>query len=157
MDTGRKRTAPEGANGAGGPKRARESETTGVGSKSKPCTKFFSTAGCPFGATRSAEKFGDSGFGGRSGGGGGFGDSGFGGPIRRRWRIRRPQGLAAQVVVGQVLVVLVVSAILVPDGSVAVLAQVVSVVLAQVVSVALATRTHGRLLQVIAGIKLWTS
>lgn len=67
------------------------------------------------------------------------------------------QGLAAQVVVGQVLVVLVVSAILVPDGSVAVLAQVVSVVLAQVVSVALATRTHGRLLQVIAGIKLWTS
>ncbi|AQK81984.1 zinc finger C-x8-C-x5-C-x3-H type family protein isoform X1 [Zea mays] len=51
MDTGRKRTAPEGANGAGGPKRARESETTGVGSKSKPCTKFFSTAGCPFGAS----------------------------------------------------------------------------------------------------------
>jgi hypothetical protein len=62
------------------------------------------------------------------------------------------QGLAAQAVVGQVLVVLVVSAILVPAGSVA-----VSAVLARVVSVALATRTHGRLLQVIAGIKLWTS
>ncbi|CAL9026006.1 unnamed protein product [Prunus brigantina] len=26
-----------------------ESFSTGVGSKSKPCTKFFSTAGCPFG------------------------------------------------------------------------------------------------------------
>ena len=25
-----------------------ESISTGVGSKSKPCTKFFSTAGCPF-------------------------------------------------------------------------------------------------------------
>ncbi|BAS77436.1 zinc finger CCCH domain-containing protein 14 isoform 1 [Oryza sativa Japonica Group] len=47
---GRKRGKPDGANGAGG-KRARESESfqTGVGSKSKPCTKFFSTSGCPFG------------------------------------------------------------------------------------------------------------
>ncbi|KAE9611632.1 putative transcription factor C3H family [Lupinus albus] len=26
-----------------------ESFTTGIGSKSKPCTKFFSTSGCPFG------------------------------------------------------------------------------------------------------------
>ncbi|KAK3000338.1 hypothetical protein RJ639_021384 [Escallonia herrerae] len=27
----------------------KEMETSGIGSKSKPCTKFFSTAGCPFG------------------------------------------------------------------------------------------------------------
>ncbi|KAK3000021.1 hypothetical protein RJ639_024438 [Escallonia herrerae] len=27
----------------------KEMETSGLGSKSKPCTKFFSTAGCPFG------------------------------------------------------------------------------------------------------------
>ncbi|KAK7336640.1 hypothetical protein VNO77_17186 [Canavalia gladiata] len=30
-------------------KQEMESLSTGVGSKSKPCTKFFSTAGCPFG------------------------------------------------------------------------------------------------------------
>ncbi|EEF28926.1 conserved hypothetical protein [Ricinus communis] len=30
-------------------KREMDSLSTGVGSKSKPCTKFFSTAGCPFG------------------------------------------------------------------------------------------------------------
>uniref|UniRef100_A0A0D9VDA1 C3H1-type domain-containing protein n=1 Tax=Leersia perrieri TaxID=77586 RepID=A0A0D9VDA1_9ORYZ len=49
---GRKRGKPDGGtNGAAGGKRARESESfqTGVGSKSKPCTKFFSTSGCPFG------------------------------------------------------------------------------------------------------------
>ncbi|GAB4856100.1 hypothetical protein Ancab_024740 [Ancistrocladus abbreviatus] len=49
----RKRGRPEAAlNGNGGPKKSkRESENfpTGVGSKSKPCTKFFSTSGCPFG------------------------------------------------------------------------------------------------------------
>ncbi|CAO2832905.1 unnamed protein product [Amaranthus hypochondriacus] len=39
-------------NGNGGFKKSRpelESFTTGVGSKSKPCTKFFSTTGCQFG------------------------------------------------------------------------------------------------------------
>ncbi|KAG8075274.1 hypothetical protein GUJ93_ZPchr0006g44729 [Zizania palustris] len=52
MGVGGKRAAPEGANG-GTAKRARESESSqmGVGSKSKPCTKFFSTAGCPFGSS----------------------------------------------------------------------------------------------------------
>lgn len=48
---GRKRGRQEaGWNGA--PKKPRdemESFTHGVGSKSKPCTKFFSTSGCPFG------------------------------------------------------------------------------------------------------------
>ncbi|KAL4562030.1 hypothetical protein LXL04_034219 [Taraxacum kok-saghyz] len=48
---GRKRGRQDGGwNGA--PKRPRdemESFTPGVGSKSKPCTKFFSTSGCPFG------------------------------------------------------------------------------------------------------------
>ncbi|RLM79246.1 zinc finger CCCH domain-containing protein 14-like [Panicum miliaceum] len=52
MESGRKRGTADGANGASaGGKRARESESfqTGVGSKTKPCTKFFSTSGCPFG------------------------------------------------------------------------------------------------------------
>ncbi|KAJ4969928.1 hypothetical protein NE237_003027 [Protea cynaroides] len=55
MDFGhaRKRGRPDAAlNGNGGPKRSKqemESFSTGIGSKSKPCTKFFSTAGCPFG------------------------------------------------------------------------------------------------------------
>ncbi|OVA20863.1 zinc finger protein [Macleaya cordata] len=55
MDFGpaRKRGRPDGAlNGNGGFKRNKqemESFTTGIGSKSKPCTKFFSTSGCPFG------------------------------------------------------------------------------------------------------------
>ncbi|XP_042514828.1 zinc finger CCCH domain-containing protein 14-like [Macadamia integrifolia] len=55
MDSGhvRKRGRPGAAlNGNGGPKRFKqemESFPTGIGSKSKPCTKFFSTAGCPFG------------------------------------------------------------------------------------------------------------
>ncbi|XP_061346379.1 zinc finger CCCH domain-containing protein 52-like isoform X2 [Gastrolobium bilobum] len=52
MDT-RKRGRPEpGFNINGGLKKSKqemESLSTGVGSKSKPCTKFFSTAGCPFG------------------------------------------------------------------------------------------------------------
>ncbi|CAL9127518.1 zinc finger CCCH domain-containing protein [Musa troglodytarum] len=40
-----------GGSGATGPKRIRETDSnpSGLGSKSKPCTKFFSTAGCPFG------------------------------------------------------------------------------------------------------------
>lgn len=52
METARKRMRPEAANGgAAGQKRLREMESfqPGLGSKSKPCTKFFSTAGCPFG------------------------------------------------------------------------------------------------------------
>ncbi|CAM0946343.1 unnamed protein product [Alopecurus aequalis] len=47
-----KRGKADGANGASaGRKRARESEAFQgeVGSKLKPCTKFFSTSGCPFG------------------------------------------------------------------------------------------------------------
>ncbi|KAE8674969.1 Zinc finger CCCH domain-containing protein 31 [Hibiscus syriacus] len=47
---GRKRGRPE--NGNGGFKKFKpetESAPTGIGSKSKPCTKFFSTSGCPFG------------------------------------------------------------------------------------------------------------
>nr|XP_010928827.2 LOW QUALITY PROTEIN: zinc finger CCCH domain-containing protein 31 [Elaeis guineensis] len=52
METARKRMRPEAANGgAAGQKRLKETESfqPGLGSKSKPCTKFFSTAGCPFG------------------------------------------------------------------------------------------------------------
>ncbi|XP_058073414.1 zinc finger CCCH domain-containing protein 14 [Magnolia sinica] len=53
MDPARKRVRPDAFNGNGvGSKRMKqetESFTTGIGSKSKPCTKFFSTAGCPFG------------------------------------------------------------------------------------------------------------
>ncbi|OVA09744.1 zinc finger protein [Macleaya cordata] len=51
----RKRGRQDGSfNGNGGGfnkrnKQEMESFTTGIGSKSKPCTKFFSTAGCPFG------------------------------------------------------------------------------------------------------------
>ncbi|PSR95382.1 Zinc finger CCCH domain-containing protein [Actinidia chinensis var. chinensis] len=49
----RKRGRPEAAfNGNGGFKKYKqemESFPTGTGSKSKPCTKFFSTAGCQFG------------------------------------------------------------------------------------------------------------
>ncbi|XP_015692062.1 zinc finger CCCH domain-containing protein 31 [Oryza brachyantha] len=48
----RKRSRPDMANGAAaGGKRSRETESfqTGLSSKSKPCTKFFSTVGCPFG------------------------------------------------------------------------------------------------------------
>ncbi|XP_062083887.1 zinc finger CCCH domain-containing protein 14-like [Humulus lupulus] len=50
---GRKRARFDASfNGNGGFKKSRpemESFTPGIGSKSKPCTKFFSTAGCPFG------------------------------------------------------------------------------------------------------------
>ncbi|CAA2983612.1 zinc finger CCCH domain-containing protein 14-like [Olea europaea var. sylvestris] len=50
---GKRRGRPEGAfNGNGGIKKSKqemESFTTGIGSKSKPCTKFFSPSGCPFG------------------------------------------------------------------------------------------------------------
>ncbi|KAL1196896.1 Zinc finger CCCH domain-containing protein 52 [Cardamine amara subsp. amara] len=50
----RKRGRPEAAlhSSNGGFKRSKqemESNSTGLGSKSKPCTKFFSTSGCPFG------------------------------------------------------------------------------------------------------------
>lgn len=48
----RKRSRPETANGAvAGGKRSKDTESfqTGLSSKSKPCTKFFSTIGCPFG------------------------------------------------------------------------------------------------------------
>ncbi|KAL5062794.1 hypothetical protein RYX36_024531, partial [Vicia faba] len=51
----RNRSRPEhGFNTNGGFKKSRQemqSLSTGVGSKSKPCTKFFSTSGCPFGET----------------------------------------------------------------------------------------------------------
>ncbi|KAJ4758268.1 Zinc finger CCCH domain-containing protein 14 [Rhynchospora pubera] len=43
MDS-RKRTRPMATNGG-----AKRTKATDVGSKSKPCTKFFSMAGCPFG------------------------------------------------------------------------------------------------------------
>uniref|UniRef100_D6MKN0 Transcription factor n=1 Tax=Lycoris longituba TaxID=272140 RepID=D6MKN0_9ASPA len=43
----RKRWRPDAANGFAGSKRTKEMDS--VGSKSKPCTKFFSTAGCQFG------------------------------------------------------------------------------------------------------------
>ncbi|XP_054821966.1 zinc finger CCCH domain-containing protein 14-like [Prosopis cineraria] len=56
MDLGggvRKRGRHEASfNGNGGVKKSRpetESFPSGLGSKSKPCTKFFSTSGCPFG------------------------------------------------------------------------------------------------------------
>lgn len=47
MDS-RKRFRPDAANG-GFKRPKQEMDSTGLGSKSKPCTKFFSTAGCPFG------------------------------------------------------------------------------------------------------------
>ncbi|XP_044507557.1 zinc finger CCCH domain-containing protein 14-like [Mangifera indica] len=51
MDT-RKRATPEAsfnANGALKKSKHEMDNLSGVGSKSKPCTKFYSTAGCPFG------------------------------------------------------------------------------------------------------------
>uniref|UniRef100_A0A5B6Z2Z1 Putative zinc finger CCCH domain-containing protein 14 n=1 Tax=Davidia involucrata TaxID=16924 RepID=A0A5B6Z2Z1_DAVIN len=53
MEFGRKRGKPDGAFvGNGGFKKSKqemESFSTGIGSKSKPCMKFFSTSGCSFG------------------------------------------------------------------------------------------------------------
>ncbi|KAH6819423.1 KH domain-containing protein / zinc finger family protein [Perilla frutescens var. frutescens] len=50
MDT-RKRGRAEFSNGGGFKKSKPEMDSlsSGIGSKSKPCTKFFSTSGCPFG------------------------------------------------------------------------------------------------------------
>ncbi|XP_057982523.1 zinc finger CCCH domain-containing protein 14 [Malania oleifera] len=48
MDS-RKRGRSEAAFNANGGLKKSKQELEGVGSKSKPCTKFFSTAGCPFG------------------------------------------------------------------------------------------------------------
>ncbi|XP_044482288.1 zinc finger CCCH domain-containing protein 14 [Mangifera indica] len=51
MDT-RKRAMPEASFNVNGALKKSKHETdnlSGVGSKSKPCTKFYSTAGCPFG------------------------------------------------------------------------------------------------------------
>lgn len=46
----RKRGRPEaGFSANGGLKKPKQELDYGVGSKSKPCTKYFSTAGCPFG------------------------------------------------------------------------------------------------------------
>ncbi|KAM0045120.1 putative transcription factor C3H family [Helianthus debilis subsp. tardiflorus] len=53
MDFGKKRSRPaatfNGNNGFKKSKQDTESFQSGLGSKSKPCTKFFSTSGCPFG------------------------------------------------------------------------------------------------------------
>ncbi|KAK7285490.1 hypothetical protein RJT34_20263 [Clitoria ternatea] len=52
MDIRKRGRHEHGFNINGGFKKSKqemESLSTGVGSKSKPCTKFFSTAGCPFG------------------------------------------------------------------------------------------------------------
>ncbi|CAN1144427.1 Zinc finger CCCH domain-containing protein 14 [Linum perenne] len=52
MDASRKRGRPGNTFFNGGLKKSRQemdSLAAGVGSKSKPCTKFFSTNGCPFG------------------------------------------------------------------------------------------------------------
>ncbi|KAL1809153.1 hypothetical protein DCAR_0728691 [Daucus carota subsp. sativus] len=52
MEFGRKRGAQDAAAWNGFPKRSKsemDSIGTGVGSKSKPCMKFFSTSGCQFG------------------------------------------------------------------------------------------------------------
>uniref|UniRef100_A0A7N0UYD7 C3H1-type domain-containing protein n=2 Tax=Kalanchoe fedtschenkoi TaxID=63787 RepID=A0A7N0UYD7_KALFE len=51
MDTRKRgpREAGISANGGGFKKSKQEMDSSGIGSKSKPCTKFFSTTGCPFG------------------------------------------------------------------------------------------------------------
>ncbi|KAJ3679024.1 hypothetical protein LUZ60_017035 [Juncus effusus] len=52
MDPGARKRMRQPANNGGAKRpRAMESGQMGVGSKSKPCTKFFSTSGCPFGDT----------------------------------------------------------------------------------------------------------
>ncbi|KAH9614967.1 hypothetical protein KSS87_001797 [Heliosperma pusillum] len=50
MDTRKRRqdSGPHNSNG-GFKKHKQEMDSSGIGSKSKPCTKFFSTSGCPFG------------------------------------------------------------------------------------------------------------
>nr|XP_016439759.1 PREDICTED: zinc finger CCCH domain-containing protein 14-like [Nicotiana tabacum] len=52
MDIRKRNRNDAGANANGGVKKYEpemDSLSSGIGSKSKPCTKFFSTAGCPFG------------------------------------------------------------------------------------------------------------
>ncbi|KAK4706291.1 hypothetical protein R3W88_034150 [Solanum pinnatisectum] len=52
MDIRKRNRNEAGFNGNGGFKKAKpemDSLSSGIGSKSKPCTKFFSTVGCPFG------------------------------------------------------------------------------------------------------------
>ncbi|XP_020549218.1 zinc finger CCCH domain-containing protein 14 isoform X2 [Sesamum indicum] len=52
MDTRKRGRAEFGVNAHGGFKKSKpeiDSLSSGIGSKSKPCTKFFSMAGCPFG------------------------------------------------------------------------------------------------------------
>ncbi|KAI3474539.1 hypothetical protein Pfo_029454 [Paulownia fortunei] len=52
MDTRKRGRAEFGLNANGGFKKSKpemDSLSSGIGSKSKPCTKFFSMAGCPFG------------------------------------------------------------------------------------------------------------
>lgn len=52
MDTRKRGRGEFGLNGNEGFKKSKpeiDSLSSGIGSKSKPCTKFFSTAGCPFG------------------------------------------------------------------------------------------------------------
>ncbi|KAL8456383.1 hypothetical protein ACS0TY_034554 [Phlomoides rotata] len=52
MDTRKRGRGEFGLNANGGFKRSKpemDSLSSGIGSKSKPCTKFFSMAGCPFG------------------------------------------------------------------------------------------------------------
>ncbi|KAI3472140.1 hypothetical protein Pfo_029628 [Paulownia fortunei] len=52
MDTRKRSRAEFGLNANGGFKKSKPemgSLSSGIGSKSKPCTKFFSMAGCPFG------------------------------------------------------------------------------------------------------------
>ncbi|KAL0452988.1 UNVERIFIED_CONTAM: Zinc finger CCCH domain-containing protein 14 [Sesamum latifolium] len=52
MDTRKRGRAEFGVNANGGFKKSKpeiDSLSSGIGSKSKPCTKFFSMAGCPFG------------------------------------------------------------------------------------------------------------
>ncbi|GAB2266916.1 hypothetical protein Dimus_001905 [Dionaea muscipula] len=48
MDT-RKRVRSDGVSNGAVKKSKQEMESVNIGSKSKPCTKFYSTAGCPFG------------------------------------------------------------------------------------------------------------
>ncbi|KAL3533924.1 hypothetical protein ACH5RR_007445 [Cinchona calisaya] len=52
MDTRKRNRTDSNFNANGGSKKSKsemDSSSSGIGSKTKPCTKFFSTAGCPFG------------------------------------------------------------------------------------------------------------